>query len=198
MQLVVGTLSTWSLRAFICARLANIQPDLILIDLEKPGYKAEVLKYSPTGLVPALLVDDFVVCDSLAIVEYFNECSDGALYPREQSERAQARSLCMEMHSGFVSLRSRCPFTFEKIEPLADFNGVIQEDIERIKVIFAQAKGLFMFDKAGAVDAFFAILAFRLDIYGICLDGKAGDYQRSLLDWPLLKNTVASARHWSS
>jgi glutathione S-transferase len=197
MQLIVGTSSTWSLRAFICSQIAGIKLDLIAIDLAKPNYKAEVLKYSPTGLVPALLVGDFVVHDSLAIAEYFNECSDGALYPKNQSERAQARSLCMEMHSGFMSLRSQCPFTFNQVAPLENLTDAVKKEIERIEVIFSQAKCPFMFDHAGAVDAFYAILAFRLEAYGIVLSGKAGEYQRSLLNWFLLKETTALASNWA-
>lgn len=197
MQLVVGTLSTWSLRALMCGQIADIKLDLIPINLEQQNYKAEVLKYSPTGLVPALLVDDFVVHDSLAIAEYFNEYSDGALYPSNQVERAQARSLCMEMHSGFMNLRGRCPFTFDDVAPLGELDEALKKEIERIEVIFAQAKGPFMFDQAGAVDAFYAILAFRLNAYGVLLNGKAGEYQQSLLNWPLLKETLMLVNKWS-
>ncbi|WP_417527275.1 glutathione S-transferase N-terminal domain-containing protein [Marinomonas shanghaiensis] len=197
MQLVVGTLSTWSLRARICGALANIPLDLVPIDLSKMGHTTEVRKYSPTGLVPALLVDGFIVHDSLAIAEYFNECSNGALYPKAQSERAQARSLCMEMHSGFMALRSQCPFTLASVAPLEHFTDSLKKEVERIEVIFTQAKGPFMFEQAGAVDAFFSILAFRLNAYGVVLGGKAGEYQRSLLEWPLLKNAVSEARQWA-
>jgi len=197
MKLVVGTLSTWSLRAYLCSQIAGIKLDLIPINLEAKGYKAEVLKYSPTGLVPVLLVDDDVVHDSLAITEYLNECSNGALYPKNQSERAQARSLCMEMHSGFINLRGQCGFTFDPVSPLDNLSDAMKKEIERIETIFAQAKGPFMFDQAGAVDAFYAILAFRLKAYGVSLDGKAGEYQQSLLGWSLLNESLMIARQWS-
>ena len=198
MQLVVGTLSTWSLRAFICSQIAGIKLDLIPINLEVQDYKAKVLKYSPTGLVPVLLADNIAIHDSLAIAEYFNECSNGALYPKDQSERALARSLSMEMHSGFMNLRGQCPFTFDKVSPLENLTDAIKKEIERVEIIFAQAKGPFMFDQAGAVDAFYAILAFRLKAYGIVLSGKAGEYQYSLLNWALLKETLALASKWSA
>lgn len=197
MQLVVGTLSTWSLRAFMCGQIAGIKLDLIPINLEKQGYKAEVLKYSPTGLVPALLVDGFVVHDSLAIAEYFNECSDGALYPKNQSERAQARSLCMEMHSGFMNLRSQCPFTFNQVALLEHLTDAVKKEVERVEAIFAQAKGPFMFDQAGAVDAFYAVLAFRLKAYGISFSGQAGEYQQHLLKWSLFEKVMTLSRSWS-
>ncbi|MBJ7536712.1 glutathione S-transferase [Marinomonas transparens] len=190
MQLVVGTLSTWSSRAWICSQLAGVKLDLIWIDLSKSGYKTEVLKYAPTGLVPALLDDGLVVHDSLAIVEYLNELSGGALYPVDSSQRAIARSLCMEMHAGFMNLRSQCPFSLGAVAPLVDINDSIQIEISRVEAIFSQAKLPFMFEQAGAVDAFYAILAYRLQSYGIVLEGKAGEYQQSLLEWPLLQQAI--------
>lgn len=198
MQLVIGTLSTWSLRAYICSKIAGIELDIIAIDLEKEGYKAEVLKYSPTGLVPALLVEDLVIHDSLAIAEYLNELSDGALYPTSSSQRALARSLCMEMHSGFINLRKQCPFTLEKVTPLMDLNEATKAEIERVRVIFTQANQPFMFEQASVVDAFFAILAFRLQHYGVVFDGIAGEYQQSLLDWPLLKEAIMMTQKYQT
>lgn len=196
MKLVIGTLSTWSLRAFLCSQVAGIKLDLIPINLGAKGYKAEVLKYSPTGLVPVLLVDGIVIHDSLAITEYLNECSNGALYPKNQFERAQARSLCMEMHSGFMNLRGQCGFTFDDAAPLGELSQALKKEVERIEEIFAQAKGPFMFDQAGAVDAFYAILAFRLSAYGVFLSGKAGEYQHSLLSWPLFNDIMTLSRSW--
>ena len=94
MKLTVGTDSTWSLRVWICSQLAQLDVEVNVIDLTKLEYKSEIFKYSETGLVPSLNVGTFAIHDSLAIVEYFNECSKGALYPSSRSERALARSLC--------------------------------------------------------------------------------------------------------
>lgn len=148
MQLVIGTLSTWSLRAWMCSQLAKADCEIHAINLEKEGYKAEVLNCSPTGLVPALKVNDFVIHDSLAIAEYFNEQSNGSLYPVSSSERALARSLCMEMHSSFMNLRGQCSFSLEAVTPLTDVNEDVQQELDRIIVIFQQAKLPFMFDQA--------------------------------------------------
>lgn len=190
MKLVIGTLSTWSLRAWMCGQLAKIECEIHAIDLSKNGYKAEVLKYSPTGLVPALTVEDLVIHDSLAITEYFNEKSNGSLYPESSLERALARSLCMEMHSGFMNLRSQCPFSLEAVSPLMDRSEGIQKELDRVSVVFQQARLPFMFDNAGAVDVFYAVLAYRLKSYGIEFKGVAGEYQKSLLKWPLLEKAI--------
>lgn len=194
MQLVIGTLSTWSLRAWMCSQLAKADCEIHAINLEKESYKAEVLNYSPTGLVPVLKMNDFVIHDSLAIAEYFNEQSNGSLYPAGSSERALARSLCMEMHSGFMNLRGQCSFSLEAVTPLTDVNEGVQQELDRISVIFQQAKLPFMFDQAGVVDVFYAILAYRLLSYSIEFDGEAGEYQQSLLKWPLLQQAIQFAK----
>ncbi|GLX80191.1 glutathione S-transferase [Thalassotalea insulae] len=196
MKLVVGTDSTWSLRALICAELVNIKFDVEVINLTADNYKRQILTYSPTGLVPALIHDELVLHDSLAIVEYFNEYADGLLYPQAVNERALARSLCSEMHSGFSQIRTVCPFTLDEVTPLTTYSSEMTAELERISEIFASAQLPFMFERSGIVDAFYAILAFRLQTYGVELAGKAGEYQQSLLNWPLLQYAIKQAQRW--
>lgn len=198
MELTVGTDSTWSLRVWICSKLANLEVQINVVDLTDSDYKAEILKHSVTGLVPSLNEGTFAVHDSLAIAEYFNECSDGALYPNLSSERALARSLCFELHSGFTSLRSQCPFSLEQVAPLLEFDNDIDNELIRIEKIFGSAHLPFMFSSAGVVDAFYSILAFRLNAYGIKLQGKAGEYQKSLLNWSILKHAIELAQSWKN
>jgi glutathione S-transferase len=196
MKLVVGTDSTWSLRAWICGQLVGIELEIIVIDLAAPDYKKQILNYSPTGLVPALITENCVIHDSLAIAEYFNELSNQRLYPDLASERAIARSLCAEMHSGFISLRGKCPFNLsDNLSPVS-LDRNLSSELERVKSIFECANGRFMFEKPSIVDAFYAILAYRMASYGILLDGKAGEYQSSLLTWSHLKNALALAKQW--
>lgn len=197
MKLIVGTESTWSLRAWMCSQLAGIELDIIVIDLAAQDYKQQILNYSPTGLVPALITEECVIHDSLAIAEYFNELCNHELYPGSVSERAIARSLCAEMHTGFISLRAQCPFSLsDDIAPVS-INNKLSAELERVKVIFECAQGNFMFEKPSIVDAFYAILAYRMASYSISLDGKAGEYQSSLLAWPLLMDAITLAKQWS-
>jgi len=198
MELTVGTDSTWSLRVWICSQLAQIDVEVNVINLSNSDYKSEIIKHSVTGLVPCLNEGTFVIHDSLAIAEYFNECSEGALYPKSSSERALARSLCSELHSGFMSLRSQCPFSLEQVPPLLVFNNNIENELTRIKEIFQSAHLPFMFNSASVVDAFYSILAFRLQSYGIKLQGKAGEYQASLLNWYNLKQAITLAHSWKN
>ncbi len=190
MKLIVGTDSTWSIRAIICGLLARLEFDVEVIDLSEGDYKRKVVERSPTGLVPALDVGDVVIYDSLAIAEFFNESSRFTLFPKKPSERALARSLCAELHSGFFALRKVCPFKQEKCAPLLNRNSEVSEEINRIGLIFDQAQLPFMFGKPGVVDAFYAVMAYRLDAYGICFEGKSKKYQQNLIEWPILSRAV--------
>jgi len=198
MKLTVGTDSTWSLRVWMCSQLAHLDVEVNVIDLTNADYKSEIFKHCVTGLVPCLHVDTFVIHDSLAIAEYFNECSDGILYPSSSAQRALARSLCAELHSGFINLRSHCPFTLEQVTPLLTFNSDLDNELARLEQIFGSAQLPFMFNSAGIVDAFYSILAFRLKAYGINLKGKAGAYQESLLNWSNLKHAIKLAHSWKN
>ena len=191
MTLISGTDSTWSLRAWLCARVAGFTPEVIRIDLTAADYKTQILKYSPAGLVPVWTEGELVIHDSLAITEYLNEISGGRLYPSGTGERALARSFCAEMHSGFANIREQCPFTQQEVPPLQASGEPIRKELERITDIFAQAEGPFMFSEPSAVDAFYAVLAKRLSHYGVELAGKAGQYQKSLNDWRLLAEALA-------
>lgn len=198
MKLVVGTDSTWSLRAWIAVQLAQLDVTEQVIDLSLAGYKAKINELSPTGLVPALVDGALSIHDSLAITEYLNECAKGSLFPAKADERALARSLCAELHSGFMTLRSQCPFTLEPVSVLPERSDGLVAELARIQFIFEQAKRPYMFESAGAVDAFYAILAFRLNSYGITFDGKAGEYQQSLLNWQLLTSAIDRAKAWKN
>ena len=195
MQLIAGTDSTWSLRVWMCLQLVNVKAPEHIIDLSSEDYKSKILAYSPTGLVPALIDGTVIMHDSFAITEYLNEQYRGGLYPDSVKQRALARSLCAEMHSGFMLLREHCPFTLETAEQVT-LTEELKAEVSRIQSIFESAEMPYMFEFPGAVDAFYAILAFRLESYGIKLIGKAGMYQQHLLKWSLLEQAIAQAKHW--
>ena len=195
MKLVVGDLSTWSLRAWMCVQLSELKIEVQSVALGAQGYQQQLAQYSPSMLVPVLIDGDLVVHDSLAICEYLNELCGGRLYPSVAAERAQARSLLAELHSGFTHLRSTCPFTLDAVTAV-DKTVDINKELCRLSAIFDRTKGAFMFSQPGAVDAFYAVMAQRLASYGVTLEGRAGDYQRSLLEWPLFKAAMQQLDTW--
>lgn len=196
MKLYVGYESTWSLRAWICAQIAEVELEIEVLPLSGAGYKPRLVATTNTGLVPALQSGDIFISDSLAIAEYLNEISVGKLYPETLTARSHARSLVCELHSGFFKLRAGLPFSSKEVSPVT-LNNEMETEIGRVKEIFVQAKTRFMFDGPTIVDAFYSVLAYRLKAYGIYLDGAAGDYQNSLLDWPLLRQALDKNKDWS-
>lgn len=70
MEIVVGTKrwSTWSLRPWLALKRTGAPFTETLVQLrEVETSTAEILKHSPSGLVPVLKVDGLVIWDSLAI-----------------------------------------------------------------------------------------------------------------------------------
>ncbi|MEN9895991.1 MAG: hypothetical protein RIR97_1843, partial [Pseudomonadota bacterium] len=84
--------SSWSFRPWIAleGRSIPFQSVVVLFDFPagNPGLKA----VSPTGKVPVLKHDGFVLAESLAIIEYVNDLyPDAGLWPADMKQRAVAR-----------------------------------------------------------------------------------------------------------
>jgi glutathione S-transferase len=76
MEIVVGTRkwSTWSLRPWLALKRTGAPFTETLVQLrEVETSTAEILRHSPSGLVPVLKADGLVIWDSLAICEYLAE-----------------------------------------------------------------------------------------------------------------------------
>ncbi len=194
-QLIVAKPSTWSLRAWLCLKLADISFATQSVSHQTLEDKVAMQAHSETGLVPALNTDDFSLHDSLAIAELANELKPEAmLWPNEQILRARARALVCEMHSGFSEIRTQLPFFLGERKRYQLFS--VKNELKRLENIWAQAQGNFYYSQAGIIDAFYAVMAARLYAYQIDLNGKAGDYQQSLLAWPLLQEGLATMETW--
>ena len=192
--LTVGTGSTWAMRASLVLAMSGLEWQEQVFDLEDAKALARLKRTAPAGLVPWLDDGELRIHDSLAIVEYLHElCPARHLYPVDRAERALARSLCAELHSGFGQIRSRLPFFLgapTQSEPPVETLG----ELARLQTLWSQARGPFYFEEAGILDAFYAVMAYRLASYGIALSGQAGAYQQALLAWPLWQETLVKAR----
>ncbi|HET9820748.1 MAG TPA: glutathione S-transferase, partial [Burkholderiaceae bacterium] len=124
LQLVIGNknYSSWSMRPWVLLRQLGIPFEEKLLRFDgfdaDSRFKQAIGRVTPTGRVPVLVDEGFVVWDTLAIAEYLAERYPSlALWPADVHERARARSLCAEMHSGFGALRSHCPMNVEALLP---------------------------------------------------------------------------------
>src|SRR5579871_2082472 len=87
--------SSWSLRAWLAISHFQIPFDEELILLEQEDTADKIKKFSPSGLVPALIVNNqFSVWESLAICEFLAETyPEKNMWPQDSRERAWARSI---------------------------------------------------------------------------------------------------------
>lgn len=191
LTLVIGNknYSTWSLRPWLLLRHFGQTFVEVRIPLCQPDTRIRLQKYSPSLRVPVLIHDQLTVWDSLAICEYVSEqLLDGRGWPQSAAERARARSLAAEMHSGFQALRSQWPMNIRLQRQLQADDPALLRDLERIQQIWREcldaSGGPWLFGEFGIVDAMFAPVALRFHSYQPQLDASAKAYMRTVLGDP--------------
>ena len=190
--LVVGNknYSSWSLRAWLAMKVLGLPFEERRVALYTAEARAELLRYSPAGKVPILVDGPVTVWDSISILEYLAE-RHPSLWPAERAERARARSLAAEMHSGFPQLRTHMSMNVRRSYPGKGRTPEVLEEVERIQAIFDAAKGPFLFGGFGAVDAMYAPVVLRFRTYGVALRNQA--YADQVLALPALREWIAAA-----
>ncbi|MBZ9863078.1 glutathione S-transferase [Mesorhizobium sp. CA12] len=188
--------SSWSLRPWLLMRVLDIPFEERLAPFPSGSSFDLYRQFSPNGRVPCLIDDGWAVWDSLSIVEYLAERHQG-VWPAEAKARAWARSAAAEMHSSFTAMRNDCPMSCGvRVAPLP-MSGALKQDIFRMGDLWnyglARFGGPFLAgDRFGAVDAFFAPIAFRAQSYGLTFEGEAANYPRRLLDLPAMREWYAA------
>lgn len=201
--LIIGNrnYSSWSLRAWLALEATGQVFDEVMIPLGQPDTQAAILRWSPTGKVPAYRDGDIIVWDSLAICEFLAErYPEAHLWPEEPQANAAARSVVAEMHSGFVPLRKHMPMNLRASYPSGELDGAVEEDIDRIVFIWESCRkryageGSLLFGSFSIADAYFAPIVSRFRTYGIAPIGVAGEYMESLWSLPAMQNWAEAAR----
>ncbi|MBP5955386.1 glutathione S-transferase family protein [Pseudomonas anatoliensis] len=196
LHLIIGDklLSSWSLRAALALELTGAPYTEELIKLGKPDTRALLLKHSPTAKVPLLKTARGTVADSLAIAEYLAEqFPSEQLWPTDIAARAQARSACAQMHSGFFAMRNHMPFNLSHDAPLNPVPPEVKVDIERMLALWAECRavatesGPYLFGRVSLADAFFAPIAVRLRTYQVNLPDADEAYVETVYQWPAFK-----------
>ncbi len=177
--------SSWSLRAWIVARFSGLEFDTHRVLLDTPEFSKEILKYSPSSMVPALREGDWVINDSLAIAEYINDCApDAKLWPDDIIKRAEARTMSCEMHSGFAHLRNEMPMNIRATGRSIVPSEGTSKDIRRIVQLWSQCLripaeergGPWLFGRFSICDAMFLPVVFRFRTYGVELPSQCKAY----------------------
>jgi glutathione S-transferase len=182
--------SSWSMRSWVLLRQAGIPFEEVLLRFDSfesgSRFKNAALAVSPTGRVPVLVDGDLAVWETLAIAEFLAEkFPEKELWPREARARARARSICAEMHSGFVALRSHCVMNVEASLPHIGAlvwrdQPAVRSDVERIVALWSELlgehNGPLLFGEFTIADAFFAPVCVRIKGYGLPVPGHITDY----------------------
>jgi len=196
-KLVIGNknYSTWSLRPWLLLKAFNIQFEEINESLQPDALRDRLLVHSPAGKVPVLIEPDVLVWDSLAICEYVSDVHlDGKGWPHTAKNRAKARAICCEMHSGFNALRAALPMNIRAKRKVA-LSAALEIDIARIDTIWSEHhRAGWLFESFGIADCFYAPVALRFETYNIELSPDARAYQLKLLAHPALLFWIEAAR----
>jgi glutathione S-transferase len=216
MQLYIGNknYSSWSMRPWVLLTNAGIPFDEVLLrfDSFEPGssFRTAIDKINPVGKVPVLVEgagdahSGLVVWDTLAIAEYVAEKYPAKnLWPQDAKQRARARSICAEMHSGFSALRGSCMMNIEAHLPEAGTLALrdkpaVRTDVARIEAIFsellAQHGGPFLFGNQFTIpDAYFAPVCMRFKTYALSQRADVNAYVDRVRAAPGVAQWIAAA-----
>ena len=194
MVLVIGNknYSSWSLRPWIAMKVFGFSFDEVRIPLYRPESKDKILKYSPAGKVPVLVDGRTTVWDSLAILEYLGE-TQARVWPQDKAERAHARSISAEMHSGFPNLRNHMSMNVRKRYPGKGRTPEVMAEIARITQIWNQRKAPFLFGAFSAADAMYAPVVLRFRTYEVELPRAGRAYMEAMLELPAMQEWIEAA-----
>jgi glutathione S-transferase len=196
LTLILGSknYSSWSLRAWLVLKLADLEFEEVTIQLDRPETRGEILRWSPSGRVPALRDGELAIWDSLAIAEYVAEQHPEArLWPSDPSVRAVARSVTAEMHSGFQALRSNMPMNIRRSAPGGGRGPGVDEDIGRVTALWRECRdrfgagGPFLFGERTIADAFYAPVVTRFNTYGVQVDDTCAAYMKAVWELPAMQ-----------
>jgi glutathione S-transferase len=202
LKLVIGNknYSSWSMRPWVLLKQAGIPFEEVQLKFTDDVKVAGVERWSPTGKVPVLWIDDEPVWDSLAILETVAELyPDKRLWPQNAIARRVARSISAEMHSGFRDLRSGMPMNIRSSHPDKGRTLGALKDIDRVVSIWESCRARFgaggemLFGGFSCADAMFAPVVTRFKTYTVSLPPAVQRYADAVLSLTAVREWCAGA-----
>lgn len=185
--------SSWSLRPWLLMQHFGIPFVEHMVSVAGRDYNPALKPIAGNARVPCLHDDGFQIWDSLAIAEYLAE-RHPQMWPAERKARARARSVCAEMHSGFMHLRKAMPMNLKLKLKGKPASPEVQRDIDRIVEIwedarnnFASGGGPWLFGDFSVADAMFAPVAWRFHIYNVVLPPVAAAWRDAVIAHPAMR-----------
>jgi glutathione S-transferase len=203
MKIILGNkkYSSWSLRPWIAMKQIGLTFDEVVIPMNMPNTRAEMLSHSPTGLVPTLIDGDITIFETIAILEYLNDkFPDAKLWPKDIAARAHARAISAEMHAGFGALRRDCPMNICRTVKKHIVSPDAAKHAERIDTLWVDARkrfgkgGDFLFGHFTNADAMFAPIVNRFHVYDLPRSKTAQAYMDAIMALPAWKEWEKAAR----
>jgi glutathione S-transferase len=191
--------SSWSMRVWVAMTAFNIPFKEVNIFLDQADTASQIAKYSNSGRIPVLQDGETIVWDSLAICEYLAEqFREKNMWPLDVVKRAQARSICAEMHSGFNDLRTVMCMNIRARFPGKGRTPGVQGDIGRICEIWEDCMAQsgahdFLFGDFSIADAYFAPVVMRFQTYDVSLAPALQAYADRVANHPAVAQWVAQA-----
>ena len=204
MKLVIGdkNMSSWSMRPWLVLKHFGIPFEETMIRLAQPDSTANILAHSPSGKVPCLVTDaGDAVWESAAIMETLAELfPQYAMWPRDASARAHARSISAEMHAGFADLREQMSMNIQRQAFGQELTAGALANVKRIDLIWrnclTEHGGPFLFGKEfGIADAMFAPVVMRFNSYAPKLSDAALAYAAHITALPVVAEWIEGARN---
>lgn len=201
LTLVIGNknYSSWSMRPWVAMTAFNIPFKEVRIALNRDDTATLIAKYSLSGRIPVLLAGENTIWDSLAICEYLAEqFREKNMWPLDVVKRAQARSICAEMHAGFGDLRQAMWMNIRASFPGKGRTPGAQGDIGRICEIWEDCMAEsgpndYLFGEFSIADAFYAPVVMRFRTYGVSLAPALQAYADRVAAHPAVAAWVAGA-----
>ena len=200
LKLVIGNknYSSWSMRPWLALRANDIPFEEVFIPLYTGAAdKRRILDISPAGKVPILIDGDVTVWDSLAIIEYLAEkFPEKKLWPDDRAERARARAISAEMHSGFAALRNECGMNLHRPVGAISLSEEARGNVARVQEIWTDCLtrhgGPFLFGAFGAADAMYAPVVHRFRTYAIDVSPAVRRYMEAMQALPAFQEWTRS------
>jgi glutathione S-transferase len=194
--------SSWAMRAWLALRDAEFEFMEELVDIRRPQRFAALARigaFSPSRSVPALVVGNAALFDSMAIMEFANDVAGGRLLPSDTLRRAEARSIVAWQHSGLSGICARISFESSfypiKRQLTESERAECRRLFEFVEPILAESGGPFLFGSATLADFALAPTVVRLSRHDEPKEeySLARRWATAVLDHPLVGEWLSEA-----
>lgn len=196
--------SSWSMRGWLLLAGFRLKFEEEVVPMYSDAFDAMQAEHAPARTVPQISYREggkrVRVWDTFAIAETLAERHAAAgIWPADRNDRAVARCVAAEMHSGFAVLRGCAPMNIHREgRPLQNRPEGLDRDLDRLATLWDWAReetgGPWLGGAAfSAADAFYAPVVSRLRSYALS-DARTEGYVEQLLEQEAVARWYAEAR----